>query len=284
MTDHRLAAPVDHTSATRPLLRVTEFLVITYLVTWSCFTAASRVATGAQLPLLLAGSFAPSVVGTLLTWHHDGGRAARRLLARLLQWRVGVRWYVFALGFFAVVKLVAAAGYRAGTGHWPTFGATPWYAVLAAIVVSGIVGGPLGEEVGWRGYALPRLTERFGAASAALVLGVVWACWHLPLFVLPGLGAFTDQHGQSFPSYLIQVTALSVALAWLMNRTGGSLLLAVVMHSAINQTKDLVSSRVPGADDPWALSHSPIAWLTAAVLWVAATWLLVRLHRAERRE
>jgi len=75
---------------------------------------------------------------------------------------------------------------------------------------------------------------------------------------------------------------LSVALAWLTNNTGGSLLLAVLMHSAINQTKDIVSSRLPVPGHVWALSPSLPAWLTVAVLWVCAAFFLVRMGRADR--
>jgi membrane protease YdiL (CAAX protease family) len=73
------------------------------------------------------------------------------------------------------------------------------------------VGGQVGEELGWRGYALPRLARRFGLGGASLVLGVLWAGWHLPLFYMLG----GDTVGQSFPLFVCQVTALSVAIAWL---------------------------------------------------------------------
>jgi hypothetical protein len=78
------------------------------------------------------------------------------------------------------------------------------------------------------------------------------------------------------------VTAFSVAIAWLMGNTRGSLLLAVMMHSAINQTKDIVPSKVAGADDMWALSGSTVAWLTVAVLWLCAGYLLTRMRQQGR--
>jgi membrane protease YdiL (CAAX protease family) len=143
------------------------------------------------------------------------------------------------------------------------------------MVVATIFGGPLGEEIGWRGYALPRLTERFGLARASLALGLIWACWHLPVFFIPGL----DQYGQSFPVYVLQVTALSVAMAWLYVHTNGSLLLAILMHSAINQSKDIVPSARSIATNPFALNASLVAWLTIGLLWISAGYFLVRMHR-----
>jgi membrane protease YdiL (CAAX protease family) len=281
-------APDASPSRVRPgaTRQVVIFFALTYLVTWTLFTTAGLLPSGQgalRLPLLLLGSFAPSLTAVALTARGDGTAGVRRLLGRLLRWRVGVRWYAFALGYLALVKGGVALVHRATWGSWPENGADAWYAVLVAILVAGIVGGPLGEEVGWRGYALPRLTARLGPAGASLVLGVVWASWHLPLFFLSGLSRFGDQYGQSFPTYLLQVTALSVALAWLVRGTGGSLLLAVLMHSAINQTKDLVPSSVTGADHMWALSSSADAWYTVALLWLGAGCLLFLMRRPRRR-
>ena len=77
--------------------------------------------------------------------------------------------------------------------------------------------------------------------------------------------------------FLLQVTALSVAMAWLYGHTHGSLLLVMLMHSAVNQTKDIVPSAVPGATNPLAPSGSPVAWLTLALLWICAGYFLVRM-------
>jgi membrane protease YdiL (CAAX protease family) len=132
-----------------------------------------------------------------------------------------------------------------------------------------------GEEIGWRGYALPRLADRLGLSTGSVLLGIVWASWHLPLFFIP----VADTLGQSFPLYLLQVTALSVAMGWLYWRTGGSLLLVMLLHAAVNNTKDIVPSAVPGATNPFALSTSLVAWLTVALLWICAAYFLVRMRK-----
>jgi hypothetical protein len=147
--------------------------------------------------------------------------------------------------------------------------------MLAATVGSTLTGGQAGEELGWRGYALPRLAARFGLGGASVLLGVLWACWHLPLFLLM---PEADTFGQSFPLYLLQVTALSVAMAWLFARTRGSLLPVMLMHAAVNNTKDIVPSAETGATDPWALSRSLVAWITAALLALCAGWFLLRMR------
>lgn len=262
-----------------------KFFSLTYAVTWTCFIAAATVSGSvapvasapAALPgvLLILGTFAPSLVALWLTARADGKAGALNLLRRVLKWRVGARWYVFAVGYMAAIKLAVAIVHRVATGAWPRFGHEAWYVIMAAIVIS--TGAQAGEEIGWRGYALPHLAARFGLASGSVVLGLIWACWHLPLFYIPGI----DKYGQSFPVYLLQVTALSVAIAWLYGHTNGSLLLAMLMHAAVNQTKDIVPSAVPAATDPFALGTSLVAWLTVALLWISAGYFLVRMPQVE---
>jgi membrane protease YdiL (CAAX protease family) len=100
----------------------------------------------------------------------------------------------------------------------------------------------------------------------------------LPLFFAPQ----ADKFGQSFPLYLLQATALSVALAWLYWRTRGSLLLVMLLHAVVNNTKDIVPSAVPGATNPFALSTSLVAWLTVALLWIAAAYFLFRMRKTAK--
>ncbi|MBI3836393.1 MAG: CPBP family intramembrane metalloprotease [Planctomycetia bacterium] len=180
---------------------------------------------------------------------------------------------MFAVGYIPAIKLTVALAHRLATGAWPRFGQDAWYLMAAVIVFSTWV--QAGEEIGWRGYALPRLTDRFGLAPASIILGIIWASWHLPLFFI----LESDTFGQSFPLYLLQVTALSVAAAWLYWRTKGSLLLVMLMHAAVNNPIVTVPSAVTGATNPIALSTSLVAWLTVAFLWITAAYFLVRMSK-----
>jgi membrane protease YdiL (CAAX protease family) len=260
-----------------------KFFALTYAVTWACWLAAATVSGNGEsgspmlaalrMPLFYLGTFAPSLVALGLTARADGRAGARALLDRILQGPVRARWFVFAAGYMAAIKLTVALVHRVGTGAWPRFGDEAWYIMVVATIFSTPV--QAGEEIGWRGYALPRLAARFGLGRASALLGVIWACWHLPLFFIAG----TDTTGQSFPLYLLQVTALSVAMGWLFGHTHGSLLLVMLLHSAVNNTKDIVPSAVPGAGDPFALSTSLVAWITVALLWICAGYFLVRMPR-----
>jgi hypothetical protein len=132
----------------------------------------------------------------------------------------------------------------------------------------------LGEEIGWRGYALPRLAARFGFARASVLLGLIWGIWHLPLFVLPAHA----NYGQSFWLFVFGSTALSVAMAWLFVHTRGSVALAMLMHSAVNQTNGVVPTRLAAPGNPFTVfDTSLIGWLFASLLAGTAAYFLWRI-------
>lgn len=254
------------------------YFVLTYVVAWSFWLAASITVPAVPRTLLfLLGAFAPGFVSLWFTAREKGRDGVAALFRRLVQWEIPAGWYIFAIGYIATIKLTVAVVHRVATGAWPPFGEEPWYLMLAATLASTLIGGQAGEELGWRGYALPRLAARFGLGSAGVVLGVIWACWHIPFFFISS----ADTAGQSFPLYLLQVTAVSVAMTWLYAHTRGSLLPVMLMHAAVNNTKDIVPSAEPSATNPWALSHSLVAWLTVAFLWLCAGYFLFLMRREE---
>ena len=108
------------------------------------------------------------------------------------------------------------------------------------------------------------------------MLGIIWALWHLPLFFIPGTGS----DGQSFPIYLLHVTALSVAMAWLYWKTDGSLLLVMLMHASVNNTTDIVPAAVPGATNPFSFAGSTMAVYTIALSWLLAVAALNQMRGA----
>jgi hypothetical protein len=265
--------------------RSSTFFALTYIVSWILFAAGGYVLNKTYLPvsnasalsgfLFLLGAVMPGLVALALTALVEGRRGILALLSGIAKWRVGARWYLFALGYMAAVKLAAALVNRLALGAWPHFGQTPWYLMIVAIAFSTPV--QAGEEIGWRGYALPRLTKHLGLAQASIILGIIWACWHLPFFFIPG----SDNFGQSFPLYLLAVTAISVAMAWVYWRTKGSLLLTMLMHAAINNTAGIVTSSPPvGVTNPFYLNASLVAWLVVALLWAGAVYFLVQMRAA----
>jgi membrane protease YdiL (CAAX protease family) len=157
---------------------------------------------------------------------------------RMRQTRASILWYVFVLiGLPAVILL----GICLQPGALTSFkGITPTLLVSypLAFVAVFFGGGPLGEEPGWRGFALPRLQKRYGALGGTLLLSIWWTCWHLPDFLTsaqgggPGTGiaAFLI----NFPIFLVLVTALAIILTWVFNHTGGSIFIALLAHASVN--------------------------------------------------
>lgn len=180
---------------------------------------------------MFLGGFGPTLAAVVLVGLAGGWAGLRGWLARCLRWRVGWGWVALAVGLPLGVIVLAATVHLALGG---TLSPSPvWgHGLLATLnfVLILLLGGPLGEEFGWRGYALPALQERYGWRVSSLVLGVVWGCWHLLLFFL----ANTSQRHIPIALFLSSTLALSVLFAWLANRTRGSLVLVVLFHTAIN--------------------------------------------------
>ena len=255
---------------------VLRFFALTFAATWICYLATLPLARDSSAPrnmLLLLGTFAPSLVALGLSALEQGMAGPRELVRRILEPRATTRWYLFALGYMGAIKLAVALAYRVLFGGWPRLGESPWYAIMGALILS--TPAQAGEEIGWRGYALGRMAVRLGMGRASVLLGLLWGLWHLPFFLAPGL----DNSGQSFPIFVLGVIPLSVAIAWLYANTRGSLLLTMLMHSAVNQTVGIVPSATLQAADPYSWSASRVAWLTTGFLWIAAAYLLFRMRR-----
>lgn len=260
---------------------IVRFIALAFAITWLLWLTVMRAGAGGTSPVMtlggpvfLVGVFAPGIVAVFLTAVDEGQEGVRALLSRIVRWRVDARFYAFAVLLMPVTKLVVALLHRALTGKWPVFGETQPALLLAATALSTIF--QAGEEVGWRGYLLPRLSKRAGLGTASLLVGVIWSAWHLPLFYATG----TDTYHQSFPLFALQVTAYSVALAWLYWRTSGSLLLPMLMHAAFNNMKDIVPSHGVAAGSPFTLESTLVLRLSVLLLWVVGVVLLVRMRGA----
>lgn len=174
-------------------------------------------------------AFSPSFAALIVSGMLGGSAEIRRLLSGFARWRVGWRWYL-AAGFLFLGPLAVGLVYIA-LGN-PVAGLKPGTtlaAVLAQVLFT-LFSGPLAEEAGWRGFALPRLQSKYNALVSSLILGVIWCCWHLPLFFLPG----SSQQGIPFPIYLVLVIAVAIYMTWLYNNTRGSLVITVLAHFAFN--------------------------------------------------
>lgn len=260
----------------RPVVR---FVGATTAVAWLLWVVGATVFPDRLLAFVLAGAWAPTVVALGLTYRDEGRRGVRRLLGRLVRWRVGLRWYAVAL--LSVPAIVAvAAGIHVGLGGTtpvPTLpadlpGRLEYLLLPVVLLVNVFVGGPLAEEVGWRGYLQPRLDERMPLVPAGLGVGLVWGLWHLPFFVLPGGAGIVG--GLSLAWFVPLVAGWSVLFALVVSRTG-SLLPAVLLHASMNTTLGTL-----GVLDGATRLRAITVGVTAVV--VVGVWLVDRRRSPSR--
>jgi membrane protease YdiL (CAAX protease family) len=178
-------------------------------------------------PLCFVAGYGPTLAGLIMVGRLEGRSGLKRLLARALPTLAGLPWYLGVIVGFAALTL--AAGYVQDPD---IFARLPrWDRLLGLLPLTLLTDtGPLGEEFGWRGFALPFLLRRRPPLAAALMLGVVWGFWHLPTFFIPTL----SQYSLSFPIFVLNSIALSVIMTWLYRRTGGDLLLMILVHLMAN--------------------------------------------------
>lgn len=216
---------------------------------WASYRGAAAVPAPVRMLQLLL-FFGPGALALVWAAREGGGRAIRELLAGLVRWRVSPWWYVAVLLGPLAANLLAllATGHLGGSA---VVGRAP-LATLQAFATA-LVGYLLlnTEELAWRGYAWPRMRARLGAARAAVLLGVVWGLLHAPLFLVRG------GHPGGWPPalFLVMAAAFSVILALVYEGTGGSVLLAHLLHQSLNAWGDTVRTypRVTGSIAPSAV-------------------------------
>ncbi|MGH9806004.1 MAG: CPBP family glutamic-type intramembrane protease [Terriglobia bacterium] len=209
------------------------FTVVLFLTPMKAFSARHLGGADPQL-LLYPAAYSPTLVALALTAVYGRKAGLRRLFASIFRWRVGISGWLLAFLLFPAMWLVVAIIRHFTTGapiHWQA-----WYANFPLLVFSTYLltdTGGLGEETGWRGYAMPRLLERFTPTAAGLIVGFFFGIWHLPGWFLSGLGGHFAQI--DFASFVGFTMLLSVVMAYLYVRTQGSVLLAgIIPHMIVN--------------------------------------------------
>lgn len=207
------------------------------------------------------GALSASGAGIILARVEGGRRGVVELLRRALIWRVGFGWWLVVLAFPALLAIGAIYVARLADPDAPGWAGIGSLPVFLATMVFLIVFAGLGEEFGWRGFALPRVQVRHRALAASLIIGGFHSLWHVPLFFMEGIGqhSIAQQVGflPAFLGYSVLVVAGAVQSTWIFNNTRGSVLLVAVYHGVLNTWAsqiDLTSGRLGGIYAYTALS------------------------------
>jgi uncharacterized protein len=211
------------------------FFTLAYGLSWGMLLVLFGLFGLPAALVILLQTLGPTLAAVVTISALEGTAGRRRLLERVRRWRVARRWYLFALIVIPVVCLATALALPGAFVGLGGQSAVKLAIEFLAVVVVGFVSGPLFEEPGWRGFALPRLQTQMGALRGTLVLGVLWAAWHLPQFLVP---EWANENGGLSPTlvvtFLLMVVAVAPIMTWLYNSTRGSLFLVMLAHSAIN--------------------------------------------------
>jgi membrane protease YdiL (CAAX protease family) len=221
-------------SGQRPKDFLVWFFVLTFAITWgigalAIFLPEETATLFGPLkdtsPIYYVAIAAPTISATIFTLVSQGWSGLKRLFARLVRCRFGVQWY--ALILLGIPLSLWLASRITGTQPLKQASTADEFALLLLYL---LMTGPLCEELGWRGFALPCLLERFNPFWASIALGTIWGIWHLPSFFVSG----TVQAALSIPIFLIFTPCSAILITWVFQRTRGSVLSAVLFHYMIN--------------------------------------------------
>jgi membrane protease YdiL (CAAX protease family) len=214
------------------------FVAVTYALVWLAWCLL--VSTNIPLtPLWIFGSWAPNIAVAVVLGLAGDRVGLRQAFSGFLKWKVGVQWYLVAIGLPLSLSLLTGGLYFLFGGNLVAGG--PDVPALTAgtflgSLLSNLVFGPLGEEAGWRGFALPRLQRRFNALVSSLILGAIWAPFHIPMWL-----ADTGLEVVPFWAFSIAAIGLTILMTWLFNSTKGSLIIIALFHLFFNVSWQLVT-------------------------------------------
>jgi membrane protease YdiL (CAAX protease family) len=197
------------------------YFILAYTLAWMLIPLVVSV----SVAFGLLGLFGPTIAAIMVTSVVEGRSGVRQLLRRVVQWRVALKWIAVAVGLPFILSATVLVLNAVLLGE--PIAILPNEAPVLTLILGLLV---IGEEIGWRGFALPRLQTRFNSFTASLILGSLWAAWHLPNSFIPGL----ERYLTAFPVFLVWVVSMSVLFTWLANHTRDSIFIAWLFHAAIN--------------------------------------------------
>jgi len=216
------------------------FFLLSFVLTWGYFWLI-WAPLGLPDSLIALGGFVPAVSAFLVLLVTSGTPGVLRLLRSIVHWRIGVRWYLVALLGVPLLNLLAFLVVPGTLSDFVAPDSRVLRVYLNEMAISLTIGiAPLWEEIGWRGFALPRIQRLHGPVVGTIIVGALWGLWHLPFFFGPlartGPNATLVGATVALVEFSIGLTGLSVVMTWALNNCGGSTLLAILIHAAFDSS------------------------------------------------
>ena len=246
--------------------QVVTFLMVTFAISW-CLWIPDIITGGKMSLLIYAGGYGPFLSAVLVVWIVERGVGLRQWFRRTFKLRINIIWYLLGAFFLPIgVVLLQFALYLLWGGQ-PDFSDTPplWLYLLNIPILMLFAGG--NEEPGWRGFALPRLLTKRNPLTASLILGIIWAAWHVPLFFLPEWGGAETP----FIWFVANTVGLSFIMTWLYNRSRSSVFPVMLFHQATNHIWNyfpMPNDVLSGMDD-FIVLKTIVYWTIAIILMIA---------------
>ena len=252
------------------------FIVLTYLISWLFWIPVALSGQDVNETILLIpfvlGGFGPSIAGIIMVYRNRDKKGRRDFWKSIVDLkRISTKWYLFIFLIFPA-SFAILFGINSLLGNpLPEFermaqiGSNPLF--LIGIVITGILTGPLSEELGWRGFALDRLQARSSPLISSLILAPFWWAWHLPLFFIQGTTQYKWGVGTpDFWLFMIAIVPLTILLTWVYNHNNKSILAAIFLHFMYNFTLGMVSPL------PENINFFPAILLCAIAIGLVATY------------
>ena len=256
-----------------------SFFILAYALSWIWTVPLALKSQGLiQIDIPYAfhylAAFGPMLAALIVTWIFDGMESIKDLNGRITKWRVKPVWWLVAVAPLWLYSLIAIALWllQGRQPHITSLGQIDFLPNLGpAVLILWIFTFGFGEEIGWRGYALPRLQKGRSALAATFLLWIFWALWHLPMF-------FYSYELSIIPGFLIGLLAGAIILTWLYNSTSGSILMVALWHGTFNFTTACIPCKT-GIFAP-AISTVVMIWALALVILFKST----SLARARKKD
>src|SRR5919202_2361439 len=257
------------------------FFALAFAIAWvilvpSVLASYGLISLPASTVLLLIMGYGPTIAAVLVSGALGGWAEIRALLKRLLIWRVGWRWWAATLFLNGGIILVALGLYAVLGNEVPPFPILGPGLLLEIVLMFVLVALVNGEEIGWRGFALPRLQARYGVWVTVAVLGVLETLFHLPIFFNNGASEAGGQNGTPFGAFLASSVLAVFLFVWLYDHTEGSLLIATLFHASMNAWSNILPFPATSASFFWLLALAQLVAATVVLVVGGTRWMQVR--------